>query len=144
VSSSFAYAQVAGNLGKDPESRATSGGAKVVNFTLAVEQGYGESRSTGWHNVVSFGDVALFAEKHLKKGSNVRVSGELRIRSYDDKQSGQKKYVTEVVAYKIDFGESRGESKAPATRQTAAPPARQQQAPATRAAEADPFDDIPF
>jgi single-strand DNA-binding protein len=149
MSNSFAYAQVGGSLGKDPESRSTPSGVKVVKFSIAVEQGYGDRVSTGWHDIVAFGDVAAFAEKHLKKGSSVRVIGTTEKRSWDDKQSGQKRYSTEVIAQKIDFGDSGQKSggSAPATRQQAAPPARQQAVPAARAqAEADPFDDdsIPF
>lgn len=150
MSASFAYAQIGGSLGKDPESRATTGGTKVVNFSVAVEQGFGDKTSTGWHNVVAFKDVAEFAEKHLKKGKSVRVSGSLQVRSWDDKQTGQKKYVTELVAHKIDFGDSGAgqKSDAPATRQAAAPPARQQAAPATRQTapvESDEWgSEIPF
>jgi single-strand DNA-binding protein len=149
MSSSFAYAQVQGNLGKDPESRVTPSGTKIVTFSLAVEQGYGDSKSTGWYTIKAFGKGAEFSEKHLKKGSNVRLSGDLQIDSWDDRQTGQKRTATVILTHKVDFGESRGESKSSApTRQAAAPPTRQQAAPPPRAAvaEADPFgdDDIPF
>ena len=96
MSNSFAYCQVGGSLGRDPESKSTSGGNKVVNFSVAVEQGYGDNKSTGWFNVVAFKETAEFAEKHLKKGSAVRVVGNLQIRSWDDKTTGQKRYVTEI------------------------------------------------
>lgn len=140
--SSFAYAQIGGSLGKDPEIKSTPNGTRVANFSVAVDQGWGESKTVGWHNVVAFKDVAEFAEKHLKKGSSVRVTGSLQVRSWDDKQTGAKRYVTEVVAFKIDFGDIQKSGSAPQTRQSAAPPARQQPTPATRAvAEADPFDD---
>jgi single-strand DNA-binding protein len=151
MSTSFAYAQVGGSLGKDPEVRSLPSGVKVVNFSIAVEQGFGDKASTGWHNCVSFGDAALFAEKYLKKGSSVRVSGSLQVRSWDDKQTGAKRYVTEVIAHKIDFLESRSKSDSGQTTRAAAPAqTRQQAAPAPRAttpANDSPFDsddDIPF
>jgi single-strand DNA-binding protein len=146
MSSSFAYAQIGGSLGKDPEVKSTPNGTKVTTFSVAVEQGFGDNKTTGWFTVVSFKETAEFAEKHLKKGSAVRVSGTLQVRSWDDKTTGQKRYVTEVVAHKIDFGE-RGEAKSGQTqaRAAAAPQTRQQQQPEPRAAVSDdPFADEPF
>jgi single-strand DNA-binding protein len=142
---SFAYAQIGGSLGKDVEMRSTTGGTPVANFSVAVDQGFGENKSVGWHNIVCFKDTADFAQKHLKKGSSVRITGSLQVRSWDDKTTGQKRYVTEIVAYKIDFGESKQSGgQAPVTRQAAAPPARQQAAPQTRStAPAESFDDDP-
>ena len=139
MSASFSYAQIGGNLGKDPESRALPTGAKIVSFSVAVEKGWGDKKSTSWINVVSFDKAAEFAEKYLKKGKAVRVSGELQTRSWDDKQTGQKRYSTEVIAYKIDFADTGGGGdKAQATRQERATPApRQQAAPEPRAATSD-------
>lgn len=151
MSKGFSFAQIGGTLGRDPESRATSGGTKVVNFSVAVEKGFGEKASTSWFNVVAFDKNAEFAEKYLKKGKGVIVSGDLQIRSWDDKNSGQKKYSTEIIAYKIDFADSgtrsggeKQERSAPAqqTRQAAVPQTRS-------TADSAPFDDddpdaIPF
>jgi len=93
-------------------------------------------------NVVAFGTQAEFAEKYLSKGKSVRVYGEIDVRSYEDKQ-GQKKYITELIADKIQFvdsGSGGTKSGSAPTRQAPAPPARQQAAPQTRV-EADPFAD---
>jgi single-strand DNA-binding protein len=152
VRASFAYVQVGGSLGKDPEQKSTSSGTKVVNFSVAVEQGFGENKSTGWHNIVCFKDVAEFAAKHLKKGTAVRILGSLQVRSWDDKETGKKRYVTEVVAHKIDFGSGDGfggETQRATRQERAVPAPRQQAVPQTRAAApvADEFigdDDIPF
>ena len=142
MSKGFSFAQVGGTLGRDPESRSTSGGTKVVNFSIAVEKGFGEKASTSWFNIIAFDKNAEFAEKYLKKGKPVVISGDLQVRSWDDKQTGQKRTATEIVAYKIDFADSgsRGNSNEPRTA-TQAP--RQQAAPQARATTPadDPFDE---
>ena len=145
MSSSFAYAQIGGGLGKDPESRSLPSGVKVVSFSIAVEQGYGDKISTGWHNCICFGEVAAFAEKYLKKGTGVRVTGSIQVRSWEDKQ-GAKRYTTEIIAHKIDFLESKAKSDAnQTTRPAAQTQARQQEALAPRvAARPDDSFDIPF
>ena len=133
---------VEGGLGQDPTLKSTSNGTKVATFGLGFERGFGDKAHTCWIDVVCFKDQAEFAEKYLKKGKSVRVIGELDVRSWDDKDTGKKRYKTEVVADKIQFvdsGSGGSKSAAPA-RQAAAPPTRQQVAPQTRA-EADPFAD---
>jgi single-strand DNA-binding protein len=92
-----------GNLGKDPESRTSQSGQKIVNFTLATSDNWTDKMSgekkerTEWHRVVIFNErVGEIAEKYLKKGRKVYVEGELRTRKWTD-QSGQEKYTTEVV-----------------------------------------------
>jgi single-strand DNA-binding protein len=139
---------VVGGLGKDPEVRATPNGKKVANFSVAVDQGFGDNKKTEWVNVVVFDKLAELAEKYLKKGKQVALSGTLRTTSWDDKQSGQKRYKTEVVARDLTFMDTRSGSTE--NRASAAPPARQQTAPPVRGAQ-DPFadteisdDDIPF
>ena len=91
-----------GNLGKDPEVRTMQNGGKVANLSLATSESW-KDKSTGerkekteWHRVVIFGNLADIAERYLKKGSKVYVSGSLQTRKWTD-QSGQEKYTTEVV-----------------------------------------------
>lgn len=146
MSKGFSFAQVGGTIGRDPESRSTPGGVKVVSFSVAVEKGFGDRVSTSWFNIVCFDKNAEFAEKHLKKGKSVIVSGDLQIKSWDDKQTGAKRTSTEVIAYKIDFADtgtrSEGSTRpAPATRQQAAPQPRAE-APAND--DPDPFGEQPF
>jgi single-strand DNA-binding protein len=91
-----------GNLGKDPEVRAIPSGVKVANFSIATSENYtgkdgNKVEKTEWHNIVMWRGLAEVAEKYLKKGSQVFVEGRLQTRSWDD-QSGQKKYMTEIVA----------------------------------------------
>ena len=91
-----------GNLGKDPEVRTMQNGGKVANLSLATSESW-KDKSTGerkekteWHRVVIFGNLADIAERYLKKGSKVYVSGSLQTRKWTD-QSGTEKYTTEVV-----------------------------------------------
>jgi single-strand DNA-binding protein len=91
-----------GNLGRDPEIRTTQNGTKVANLNLATSESWRDKSSgerkekTEWHRVVIFGNLADIAEKYLKKGSKVYVSGSLQTRKWQD-QSGAEKYTTEVV-----------------------------------------------
>lgn len=96
-----------GNVGKDPEVRETNG-AKVVSFPLATTEVYVDRagdrhENTDWHNIVAWRKTAEFIEKYVKKGSSLYVEGKLRSRSYES--NGVKKYITEVVADKVEpFG----------------------------------------
>jgi len=91
-----------GNLGKDPETRNTQSGGKIVNLTLATSDTWNDKQTgerkerTEWHRVVIFNErVADVAERFLKKGRKVYIEGVLRTRKWTD-QSGQEKYTTEV------------------------------------------------
>lgn len=91
-----------GNLGRDPEIRSMQDGKKVANLSLATSESW-RDKSTGerkekseWHRVVIFGNLAEIAEKYLKKGSKVYVSGQLQTRKWTDKDDVEK-YTTEVV-----------------------------------------------
>ncbi len=91
-----------GNLGRDPEVRTMQNGNKVANLNLATSESWRDKASgerkekTEWHRVVIFGNLAEIAEKYLKKGSKVYVSGSLQTRKWTD-QGGAEKYTTEVV-----------------------------------------------
>ena len=103
-----------GNLGKDPEVRAIPSGVKVANFSIATSENYTDKNGqkvdkTEWHNIVMWRGLAEIAEKYLRKGSQVFVEGRLQTRSWDD-QSGQRKYMTEVVVDNlVMLGRPRGE-----------------------------------
>src|ERR1700749_2206681 len=91
-----------GNLGRDPEVRTLQNGGKVANLSLATSESWRDKSSrerkekTESHRFVIFGQLADIAEKYLKKGSKVYVSGSLQTRKWTD-QSGTEKYTTEVV-----------------------------------------------
>lgn len=97
-----------GNLTRDPEVRAIPSGMKVANFSLATNRVYKDAQgqkkeSVDYHNVVVFGRQAETAGQYLKKGQSVLVEGRMQTRSWDDKD-GQKKYRTEVIADRVQFG----------------------------------------
>lgn len=97
--------ELMGNLTKDPVVRQTKTGRNVASFTVATNMNYtapnGEKKQiTNYTNVVVWGNLALSIQQQLNKGRFVLVQGRLSTRSYDD-QNGQKRYVTEVVAYTV-------------------------------------------
>ncbi len=102
-------AMLFGNLTRDPELRALPSGMNVVNFTIATNRIYKDrdgkkQEQADFHNVVVFGRQADTVNQYLKKGSSVFVEGRMQTRSWDDKTSGEKKYRTEVVADRVQFG----------------------------------------
>ena len=103
-----------GNLGKDPELRFTPSGRAVARFSLATSEQWttpeGQKQErTEWHNVVVWGKQAESCGQYLSKGRQVYVEGSVRSRQYDDKE-GQKRYITEVIAQRVQFlGGGRGD-----------------------------------
>ncbi|MBW7995396.1 MAG: single-stranded DNA-binding protein [Candidatus Glassbacteria bacterium] len=91
-----------GNLGGDPELRHTASNVPVVNFTVATneswvnKEGVREER-TEWHRIVAWRRLAEICHEYLRKGTQVYIEGKLQTRNWED-QSGQKRYMTEVVA----------------------------------------------
>ncbi|MCB1645635.1 MAG: single-stranded DNA-binding protein [Pseudomonadales bacterium] len=104
-----------GNLGQDPETRYMPSGGAVTNISIATSETWKDKASgqdqerTEWHRVVFFNRLAEIAGQYLKKGSKVYVEGSLRTRSWDDQQTGQKRYATEIVAREMQMLDSRGE-----------------------------------
>ena len=96
-----------GNLGKDPEVRFTNNGKAVARFPIATSEVWNDAEGnrqerTEWHNIVVWGKQGERCGQYLAKGRQVFVEGNIRTRSYDDK-SGNKRYVTEIVAQRIQF-----------------------------------------
>jgi len=140
--SGYINVTVVGSLGRDPEVKSTPTGKKVANFSVAVDQGFGDAKKTEWVNIVVWEKLAELTERFLKKGKTVALSGTLQTRSWE--KDGVKQYRTEVVARDLTFLDSG--SKSEGTR-TNAPATRQQTTPAPRAAAPasdDPFGDEPF
>ncbi len=95
------HVQLIGRLGKDPEVR-KFGEKKRATFSVATTDTFknqkGEKvQDTQWHQVVIWGKLADVAEKYLRKGAEVAISGKLVHRAYET-QSGEKRYITEVSA----------------------------------------------
>lgn len=92
-----------GNLGKDPEVQYLDNNVSVARFSLATNDSYKDKDGnrvdqTEWHNITAWRGLAKIAEDYLKKGSRIYLEGKIRTRSWDDKQTGEKKYATEIVA----------------------------------------------
>ncbi len=97
-----------GNVGKDPEVRHLEGGNTVARFTLATNETYNDKSGqrvtqTEWHNIVVWRGQAEVAEKYITTGKLLYVEGKLRTNVYDDKQTGTKKYFTEVHCTNFRF-----------------------------------------
>ncbi len=100
-----------GNLGKDPDLRYTPGGQAVASFTMATNEKWRDKEGnmqdkTEWHNIVVWGRQAEIAKEYLAKGRPAYIEGRLQTRSWDDKD-GNKRYITEIVAQRIQFLGSR-------------------------------------
>ncbi len=96
-----------GNLGRDPETRYTTGGDAVTNIRIATTDTWkdkaGEKQEkTEWHSVVFFGRQAEIAGEYLKKGRQIYVEGRLQTRKWQDKE-GQDRYTTEIVADRMQM-----------------------------------------
>lgn len=101
------YVLIFGNLTRDPELRALPSGMSVVSFSIATNRTYKDRDGkkvdqTEFHNVVVFGRQADSVSKFLKKGSSAMVEGRLQTRSWE--KDGEKKFRTEVVAERVQFG----------------------------------------
>jgi single-strand DNA-binding protein len=146
-----------GNVGKDPEMRSTGGGTLVANFTLATSdrqkdpQGNWQDR-TEWHNLVAFTRLAEIVRDYVKKGSKLYVEGKIQTRSWDDKETGAKRYRTEIIVNDISLLSGREEggsggysrsstaSNAPANFDQRAPAGNDEYAQQAEISD----DDIPF
>ena len=117
-----------GNLGKDPEMRATQSGAAIANITVATSESWkdkqtGEKKEqTEWHRVVFFNRLAEVVGQYLKKGSQVYIEGRLQTRKWQDKE-GQDRYTTEIVASEMQMLGGRNDSPAPQSGTTGMAPA---------------------
>jgi len=103
---------VIGNLTRDPELRSLPSGAAVVTFGVATNRVWkdkegNKKEDVQYHNIVVFGRQAETSGQYLKKGQSVLVEGRMQTRSWDA-TDGQKKYRTEIVADRVQFGPKAG------------------------------------
>jgi len=99
---------IMGRLGQDPELQQTASGVAVCKMSIATSEVYTDkngtkTETTEWHNVVVWQKQAENCAKYLSKGRMVYVEGKLQTRSWDDKQTGQKRYATDIVAQTVQF-----------------------------------------
>ena len=146
-----------GNLGKDPEIKYTQGGMAVAHFSLATNERVKDKDGnwtdrTEWHNIVLFDRKAEIAGEYLKKGRTVYIEGSIRTNSWDDKETGQKKYRTEIIGNQMVLlggpreGGGEGGGGYSGGRSAAAKSNAEQVAPAERASTGAEItdEDIPF
>ena len=117
-------AMIIGNLTRDPELKSLPSGIQVSSFSVATNRVWknkegAKQESVDFHNVVVFGRQAELVSQYLKKGSGVFVEGRIQTRSWDA-ADGQKKYRTEIVADRVQFGPRTGQGgEAPKAKESA-------------------------
>lgn len=146
---------IIGRLGTDPEMRYTPSGSPVTTFRVATSRqwkdGNGETREeTEWFSVVAWNKLAEICNQYLSRGTRVYVEGRLQTRSWDDPQSGQTRYRTEVVANDMIILDNRGAGPREShTDEDYAPPRDTPRSPPPRGGQFTPppdigDEDIPF
>jgi single-strand DNA-binding protein len=124
-----------GNCGQDPDTRYMPSGGAVTNVSLATSESWkdksGEQQErTEWHRIVFFNRLAEIAGEYLKRGSKIYVEGALRTRKWQDKDSGQDRYTTEIVANEMQMLDSRsGQDRMPSDQENTAWHSQPKQAP---------------
>ncbi len=116
-----------GRLGRDPETRYTSSGQAVCNFSLATDRAYKDrtgqtQKQTEWHKIVVWAKLAEICQQYLKKGSQIFIEGRIQSRQWDDKE-GNKRTSFEIVANEMRMLGSRGEGGGGGASRSAASPA---------------------
>jgi single-strand DNA-binding protein len=136
-----------GRLGKDPETKSTPSGTTVAKFSLATDERFtdrnGEKQErTEWHNIVAWGKLGDICGQYLRKGKLVYIEGSIRTDSWEDKESGQKKYRTEIIANTMKMLDRAGSEEGGSYGG-----GQQQRRPAATTAASNDYiedDDVPF
>ena len=140
-----------GNLGKDPEVRYTPEGLAIANLAIATSETWkdketGENQErTEWHRVSLFKRLAEIAGEYLRKGAKVYIEGRLQTRKWQDKNTGQDRYTTEIVADSLQMldgkgGQQSSDASSNYDKASPAPAMIPQTAPALDSLD----DDVPF
>ena len=108
--------QLIGNLGKDAEMRYTPGGAAVANFNMATTDTWtdkdgNKQERTEWHNITAWGKLGEICGQYLRKGKLVYIEGAIRTESWEDKETKQKRYRTEIVANGMQMLDRKGDEE---------------------------------
>lgn len=151
-----------GNLGKDPESKTFANGGSVTNATLATSESWkdkegNQQERTEWHNLTFHNKLGEIVAQYCRKGSKIYVEGAIRTRKYQDKTSGQDRYITEIHVNEMQMldgkpgsegggGGGSSYSRSSGGGERSSSPSRAQQAPAAAPVHDAGFedDDIPF
>ena len=146
-----------GNLGNDPDVKATQGGTTITTISVATSEQWKDKQTgqaqerTEWHRVKFFGRLAEIAGDYLRKGSQVYIEGSLRTDKYTDK-NGIERYSTDIIANEMQMLGGRGDGGQGGgggnyERGSRPAPAQRREPAASRAPAAAPaagFDDVPF
>ena len=144
-----------GNLTRDPDLRQLPSGMSVAEIGIATNRYYNNQQGerveeVEYHSIVLFGRLADLAQQYLRKGSGLFVEGRLRTRSWDDRDTGAKRYKTEIVGEQMQFGPRRdgggggGAAAHPSTQEAVSDaPSQAPAAPSYPEGSINP-DDIPF
>ena len=172
ASRSWNRVELIGNMTRDPEMRYTPSGAAVVTFTIATNRTFvsdGEKKEEAdFHRAVAWNKLAELCNQLLKKGNRVFISGRLQNRSWEDAQTKQTRYITEIVVEDMilltnkggEFGEysaeapsaaavpSRSADEMPAAKKPAASKSEEgvkvEKSPKPEKEEVEDLDDLPF
>ena len=154
-----------GNLGQDPSVRYLPSGVAVAQITVATSESW-KDKDTGeqktaveWHRIIFYGRLAEIAGEYLRKGSKVYIEGSLHTRKYQDKQTGEDRYSTEIKGRELQMLDGKqadgGQQQAQRQQQPAdngqayrnaseGSSARPAPAPHGGHGGGDDFDEIPF
>jgi len=142
---------ILGNLGQDPKRIETKNDTVMCRFSLATSEKRKDQEFTEWHNIVCFGKTAELVLKYVQKGRQLLVEGSLRTTKWDDKETGQTRYRTEITAHRVTFVGRKGDGD-----QDGSPPGGQEEmfsegrvsspqgASGGQAPPPDEDDDLPF
>jgi single-strand DNA-binding protein len=104
---------IGGHVGKDPEFKVTPGGTAIAKFSIATNHRQKDDSGTyqdnvEWHNIVTFGRTAEIVRDYIKKGDPIYIEGRSQTRSWEDKTSGKKQYMTEVIVNDLQLLGTKG------------------------------------
>ncbi len=140
-----------GNVGKDPEIKFAASGNAVASFSLATtdrtkDQTGNWTDRTEWHNLVAFQRTAEIIRDYVKKGSKLYVEGRIQTSSWDDKETNQKRYRTEIIVNDLVLLSGRGEGESAASSRSSSSYDQRPPASADDLVQSTEItdDDIPF
>lgn len=141
-----------GNLGADPDARYMPSGGAVTSISVATSEQWTDKATgqkqerTEWHRVTLFNRLGEIAAEYLRKGSQVYIEGSIRTEKYQDKQTGQDRYSTQIIARDMQLLGGRGDGVGHASdeRPSRAQAAAGARAPALATAGEEFDDEVPF
>ncbi len=139
-----------GRLGKDPEVRSTPSGQTVAEFTMATDEKYTDKSGnkverTEWHNIQAWGRLGEICGQYLRKGKLIYIEGRIQTDSWDDKETGQKRYKTRITANEMKMLGGKGDGDSGGSEGGSSYGNRQRSnEPAKVADGGDDDDNVPF